>query len=283
MKHLQNKKALLTGAASGIGLALSQALAAQGVDLWLVDIDQAGLELAANMARQHNVEVVTDSCDLAEPSQIDALVERIKSEWGALHILINNAAVGFYGSIWVMTQEQWDHLLNVNLHAPIQLIRLLLPTLVVQDDAHIVNISSILGLSTYRKATAYQTSKYAMVGLSESLRMEYAGTNLAVSVICPGFVQGTQFYASMIKPDPQHAKRKVPDWLCCTPQTVASKTITAIRRNRGLTVVTRVPPLLWWLKRLSPWAADRFYQWGYGWSRRRREKRKVKRSSESDV
>lgn len=279
MKHLRHRKALVTGAASGIGLAIAEALAAEGVNLWLVDINADALHRAADALGAHGVEVITDGCDLADAAQVDALVERIAQRWASLHILVNNAAVGYYGSTWAMTAAQWEHMLAVNLHAPIQLIRLLLPMLSAQDEAQIVNISSILGLTTYRKTAAYQTTKYALVGLSEALRIEYAGTNLGVSVICPGFVRDTGFYDAMTKPDPMLAHRRPPAWLCCVPQKIAKRTVNAIRRNRGLTVVTQCPPIMWWVRRLSPWFADKLYQVGYGFGRRRRARRRKQNAS----
>src|SRR2546423_9193599 len=178
MKVIRGKKALLTGAASGIGRAIALALAAQGADLYLIDIDEAGLELTARDAATRGTEVVTAVCDLREASQISAAVRALLSRWGKLDILINNAGVLFYGPTHGMTDEQWDRVMAVNLAAPIQLARELLPTLLSAEDAHLVNVCSIFGLVSSRNIAAYQTSKYGLIGFTEALRTEYGGRGL---------------------------------------------------------------------------------------------------------
>ena len=138
--------------------------------------------------QQPGVEIVADAVDLTDPDAIANSIDRINAQWGALHILINNAGACYYGPTRDMTDEQWDLILTLNLHAPIRLIRGLLPLLEQQPEAHVVNLCSIFGLFTYRKQAAYQTTKFGLVGLTRSLRVEYArdgaGIQCDLSGVC---------------------------------------------------------------------------------------------------
>jgi 3-oxoacyl-[acyl-carrier protein] reductase len=261
MKIIRGKRALITGAASGIGRAIAMALAEEGADLYLVDLDASGLEHTARDAGRRGVEVLTAVCDLREPAQISAAVRAVRSHWDGLHILINNAGVLFYGPTHRMTDEQWNGVMAVNLAAPIQLARELLPTLLRSQDAHLVNICSIFGLVSTRNIAAYQTSKHGLVGFTEALRTEYGGHGFGVTAICPGFVS-TPMMERVVggEPEPNGRSGKPPTpppaWIFTSPEKIAAKTVAAIRKNRGLVVVTPAARLLWWLKRLSPGMVD---------------------------
>src|SRR6202023_3217394 len=125
---------------------------------------------------------------LAQSSQITACVQSVLSGWGAPNILVNNAGVAYYGATHEMTAAQWERIMAVNLLAPVQLVRELLPALLAQDEAHVVNVCSVFGLVPLRKGAAYQTSKFGLVGLSAALRAEY-GRDIGVTALCPGFVR----------------------------------------------------------------------------------------------
>jgi 3-oxoacyl-[acyl-carrier protein] reductase len=261
MKIIRGKKAFITGAASGIGRAIAVALAEEGADLYLVDIDEAGLEVTAREAASRGVEVVTAVCDLREPAQITAAVRALLSRWESLNILINNAGVLFYGPTHRMTDEQWHRVMSVNLAAPVQLARELLPRLLSSQDAHLVNVCSIFGLVGSRNIAAYQTSKYGLIGFTEALRTEYGGRTFGVTAVCPGFVS-TPMMERVVTGKPSANCRSgrsptpPPAWIVTSPERVAAKTVAAIRKNRGLVIVTPAARLLWWLKRLSPGAVD---------------------------
>src|SRR5207249_11017132 len=119
MKVLRGKRAVVTGAASGIGRSIALALARDGVDLYLVDIDDIRMERVACEARRHGVEVGTAHCDLAQPEQITALVEGVLSAWDELNILVNNAGVAHCGPTHEVTGDQWNRVLAINLMAQI--------------------------------------------------------------------------------------------------------------------------------------------------------------------
>lgn len=273
MKVIRGKKALVTGAASGIGRAIALALAGEGADLFLIDIDEAKLQATGREAENRGVAVETRVCDLTDPAQITAVADALLVAWGRLNILVNNAGIAYYGPTELMTAEQWNRLLAVNLLAPIQLVRELLPTLAAEDEAHIVNVCSIFGLVPLRKGAAYQTSKFGLVGFSAALRAEYGRPSFGVTALCPGFVSTslTDMYATGA---PDQKRHKIPAWASTSAETVAASAIRAVRRNQGLVVISPTPRIVWWLTRLSPslvsWLARE------GW--RRKEKIHTARS-----
>jgi short-subunit dehydrogenase len=257
---------LVTGAASGIGRALALALAREGADLCLVDVDEMNLAAAAREARALGVTVTTEVCDLTQSSQITTAVRSVLSG-GALNILVNNAGVAFYGATHDMTAAQWDRLIAVNLLAPIQLTRELMPALLAQDEAHVLNVCSIFGLVPLRKGAAYQTSKFGLVGLSAALRAEY-GRDLGVTALCPGFVR-TVLLETFETGGAGQRRHAIPVWACTSPENVAAAAIRAIRRNKGLVVITPAARLLWWIARFSPGLLDWLTRQGWRGKRRK--------------
>ena len=231
MRIIRGKKAMVTGAASGIGRAIALELAKEGADLLLVDIKTDALASVAQEARDRGVNVMTIVCDLADPSQISATVEQLRHTWKQLNILVNNAGTTYYGQTHLMTGEQWKRIMAVNLMAPIQLVHELLPMLLAADDAHILNVCSIFGLVTWRKTTAYQTSKFGLVGFSNALRAEYSGETFGVTALCPGFVQSSLL--DDCETDKADRKARVPAWICATPEKTAVKAVRAIQKNKG--------------------------------------------------
>ncbi len=162
-----------------------------------------------------------------------------------------NAGVTYRGRSEEMAQEDWEHLLAVNLLGPIQITQRLLPSLLARPEAHVLNVCSLLGLCGFSKFSAYSASKFALVGYSDSLRAEYLGSQLGVTALCPGFVR-TPFIESVLGPHGQRRERSTPSWLCTTPEVIANRSMKAIRRNQGLVVVTPMAHVLWRLKRFMP-------------------------------
>jgi len=261
MKIICGRQALVTGAASGIGRSIALALAREGADLFLLDIDAPRLEETAREVAACGRKTITHICDLAQPAQIHVAVETLLQRLPRLDILINNAGVAYYGPTHRMTPEQWQWLLSINLMAPIQLIRELLPTLLAQKEAHILNVCSMLGLAGGRKVAAYQTSKFALVGLSAALRAEYSDTGLGVTALCPGFVR-----TSLTDPYADRQRIQIPIWTKLTPEAVATAALTAMRKNRGVQVVSPIAHLYWTFARLFPGMVDWINH--EGWRRR---------------
>ncbi len=263
MKKLQGKKALLTGAASGIGRALARELAGAGVNLALIDVDASGLANVKNELSEFNITVLTMVCDVSDQTEILKTCNTLREIWGELDILINNAGVAYYGSTHNMTADQWDWLMDINLRAPIHFTHELLPLLMEKPEAHIMNVCSIAGLVTGGRSTAYHVSKFGLVGFSEALRAEYGRRGIGVTALCPGPVK-TKLYRKAVCGKSRKSVPEPPSILCCSEELVAKKAIKGIRKNKRMVLVTPMAYFLYYVKRFSPGLIDFFQQFSRG-------------------
>lgn len=254
MKILRGRTAFVTGAASGIGRAIAIALAQEGVNLVLTDHDAAGLESTQREAAKLGVSVSTAICDLTQPEEITGMLDRLFSA-APLHILVNCAGIALYGQQRSVSDSDWRNLMAINLLAPMQIATHLINVLARSDEAHIVNMSSIFGLVPVRGLAAYQASKYGLVGFTLAMRNDYHRRNFGVSVICPGLVK-----TPMVEPDgPSKIYSKmprIPAWLFTTPERVAQATVKAIKRDKGLVIITFAAHFMWYLNRFFPGLVD---------------------------
>jgi len=250
MRTIHGKLALVTGAAAGIGRALAIELARQGTHLVLVDVDAVGLADAAAVARMHGVHVDACLADLSRAAEVSRVAKLVKDRHGALDILVNNAGVAYYGTSHEMSEDQWRKVMAVNLLAPMQLTLELLPCLFVPAEAHVLNMCSLAGLVGVSRLAAYNTSKFALVGFSESLRAEYGPRGIGVTALCPAIVRTDIFKSAMTGGDKKVPK--LPGWLTVSPERIARRAVRAIRKDQGLVVVTAPAQFLWLVKRLFP-------------------------------
>jgi NAD(P)-dependent dehydrogenase (short-subunit alcohol dehydrogenase family) len=189
MKDLEGKVAVVTGAASGIGLALSKRFAAEGMKVVMADIEAGALERAVKELPS-GAEAITVVTDVSDAAQMDALGARTLAAFGAVHVVCNNAGVGGGGRTWTMTTKDWQWVLGVNLWGVIHGVRVFAPLLVKQNEGHIVNTASMAGTFSAPSIGAYNVSKHGVVTLSETLFHELRAerSEVGVSVLCPGFV-----------------------------------------------------------------------------------------------
>lgn len=191
MQELSGKVAVITGGASGIGLAMAEAFAKQGMKLVLADIESGPLNEAVDGIKQAGGEAIGVVTDVAKADQIEALADKSYEAFGAVHVLCNNAGVGIGGLSWTISRADWDWILDVNLNGVIDGVRIFVPRMLAQDsEGHIVNTASIAGLTTGPAMAPYFVSKHGVVALSECLHQELqvTGSKLRVSVVCPGWV-----------------------------------------------------------------------------------------------
>jgi NAD(P)-dependent dehydrogenase (short-subunit alcohol dehydrogenase family) len=178
--------AVVTGGGSGIGKALVEALAREGARVVVADVDErAASEVAAGVTAGSGraVAVATDVSDL---KQVEALAERAYAAFGAVHVLCNNAGVSVWGGIETMTHRDWQWVLGVNLWGVIHGLEAFLPRMIAsREPGHVVNTASMAGLIATQGLGVYNTSKYAVVGLSETLAKDLRPYNIGVTVLCP--------------------------------------------------------------------------------------------------
>lgn len=255
MKNLRGKKALVTGAASGIGRAIATALSEEGAELILVDVDADALRETVADITAHKRIAVGYTCDLCDKAAITEMTSSVLARWGHIDILVNNAGVAYYGPTHKMTAEQWDWLMGINLLAPIQITREFLPTLLNRPEAHLLNVCSISGLVAGGRFAGYHVSKFGMVGFSEALRAEYGRRGLGVTALCPGPVR-TNLYRNAATGKKGKDAPQPPRWICASESTVARRAVKAIRKNKRMVLITPLAHVLHQTKKFAPWFLD---------------------------
>jgi NAD(P)-dependent dehydrogenase (short-subunit alcohol dehydrogenase family) len=203
VKDLIGRVAVITGAASGIGRGLATRCLEEGMHVVLADIDDVALQTTTAELRDGGGDVIAVPTDVSIGTDVEHLAEVAVSAFGAVHLVCSNAGVGLRGLTWERTQQDWEWLLGVNLWGAIHGVRVFVPLMLAQgDEGHVVNTASIAGLIPAPFSALYNTSKYAVVALSESLALdlEQVGARVNVSVLCPGFVQSGIVDAGRARP-----------------------------------------------------------------------------------
>ena len=192
MKELKGRVAVVTGAASGIGRAMTECFLAAGMKVAMAGINYERLVTARQQMPADDAHVLVMPTDVSKPDQVKMLARKTLDKFGAVHVLCNNAGVGDSGrNSWEIPPEEWRWVFEVNVMGVIHCIHEFLPTMLAQDTAgHIVNTASTSGLAMNAYAVPYGASKHAVVALSESLHLELLDrkSKVKVSVLCPGTV-----------------------------------------------------------------------------------------------
>ena len=201
MQALAGKAAVVTGGASGIGRGLCESFAEAGLAVAVADIDSAGAEAVAATLRERGARAAAFATDVTQADSLEELAEGAFREFGAVHVLCNNAGVIVGGTLQEATEEDWRWILGVNLGGVINGCRAFVPRLVEQGQgAQIVNTASVGGFVSGPGLGLYCTTKFAVVGFSDSLRAELAPHDIGVSILCPGGVKTNLLEADRNRP-----------------------------------------------------------------------------------
>jgi NAD(P)-dependent dehydrogenase (short-subunit alcohol dehydrogenase family) len=203
MQDLEGKVAVVTGGASGIGLAMARAFGSEGMNVVIADIEERALDAAGDQLREDGFSVRTHVCDVSDGDAVDDLASAVVESFGAVHVVCNNAGVSGGGLLQNLSTKDWEWVLGVNLWGVIHGVRAFLPRLLEQGEGHIVNTASVLGLFAGPFTGPYAVSKFGVVALSEALFQELAisGTDVGVSVLCPGWVSTNLHSADRNRPE----------------------------------------------------------------------------------
>ena len=186
MQDLKGKVAVITGGASGIGLATARSLAREGVRLVLADIEVGSLERALQGLQQSGADVIGVPTDVTDLQAVTRLAERAWSHFGAVHIVFNNAGVALFGPTQSMKHSDWQWCMNVNLWGPIHGVEAFVPRMIEQNQGgHVLFTSSFAGLVSNRNLGPYSVAKAAVVSLAECLARDLRDSGIGVSVLCP--------------------------------------------------------------------------------------------------
>ena len=190
MKMLEGKVAAVTGAASGLGRAMALAFAGEGMHAALADVDEPGLKSTLNEVQSRGVRAFAMRVDVSRYQEVESFCSKAIAQFGATHVVCNNAGVSPLGAVWENTLADWQWILGVNLWGVIHGVRAFVPRLLAQGEGHVVNTASIAGLTSAPMMGPYNVSKHGVVTISETLAAELAlsGSPVKVSVLCPGWV-----------------------------------------------------------------------------------------------
>ena len=256
MTTLKDKVAVVTGAGSGIGRATAMAFAREGADLVLADIQADRLEAVKKEIEKAGGRAMVKTADVSDSDQVKALAEFAIAQRGRVDILFNNAGVSIGARFENTSLEDFHWIFGINFWGVVHGVHHFLPHFIRQQSGHIVNTSSILGLTSGPGASAYASTKFAVAGLGESLRAELARHHIGVTTICPGVIQTrivedgrvrleegsrinrntlTEFYRNRAWP----------------PERVARAVVKAVKKNRGVVPVGPEAWAQWFLKRFS--------------------------------
>ncbi|GAV15859.1 3-ketoacyl-ACP reductase [Paenibacillus sp. NAIST15-1] len=189
LHDLTNKTALITGAGKGIGKALAESLAQEGVHLGLIARTSADLEaLQAELTAKYDIRVAIATADVAVQDDVNRAVASLTEQLGAIHIVVNNAGIAKFGKLVDMDPQEWERIIQVNLMGTYYVTRAVLPAMIEQNEGSIINISSTAGERGFATGSAYNASKFAVMGLTEALMQEVRKHNIRVTALTPSTV-----------------------------------------------------------------------------------------------
>jgi NAD(P)-dependent dehydrogenase (short-subunit alcohol dehydrogenase family) len=244
------KVAIVTGGASGIGRALSEQLSHRGAVVAVADIDIDGAQQVASDITSSGARAKAMHLDVSRADDVKKLIDDTAAESGRLDYIFNNAGIGIVGEVRDLTIEHWLQIINVNLLGVIYGTTAAYSIMVRQGFGHIVNTSSIAGLTAEPLAAPYAASKSAIVGLSLTLRVEAAELGVKVSTVCPGIVQTRIFDAPVLKAKKEDLPKPLFKMMDATK--AARCILKGVEHNKALIVFPLHAKLIWWPYRISP-------------------------------
>jgi len=251
MKQIGGRVAVVTGAGSGIGRAVSLELAAQGADIALVDIDKSGLEAVRAAVEATGRKASLHLVNVSSRQQMALLPEQVIAEHGAVHILVNNAGVSVNLPFEQQEVADLEWITGINYWGVMYGCTFFLPVLQQADQAHIVNLSSSAGLTGMKGQSSYAATKFAVRGLSECLYVELANSSVGITCVHPGAVATNILETARM--DPTHKEKMLKMFhMAMPPEKAARLIVRAIKKNRFKLVFCVDSRLLDYMKRLFP-------------------------------
>ncbi|MGE5696811.1 MAG: SDR family NAD(P)-dependent oxidoreductase [Candidatus Sericytochromatia bacterium] len=251
--EFNGKQAIVTGAGSGIGAALARALVAAGADVLCTDVDPDAAERTATDAAGPGTATAA-RVDVTDAAAVQAAVDDVVARTGRLDLMFNNAGIVWGGDTELLTLDQWNTIIDVNIRGVVHGVAAAYPVMIRQGGGHIVNTASMAGLVPAARLTSYAMTKHAVVGLSLGLRAEAAAHGVGVLAVCPGAVEtpildkgavgdfeGRSFFLTGMRSQTGY-----------DPDRLAQDVLRAIQRNRAILVVPKIAYAGWLFVRLAP-------------------------------
>jgi short-subunit dehydrogenase len=253
VKQFQDKIAVVTGGAAGIGRALSEELAGYGATVIIADINAENAEQTANEIKQAGGRAIGKQLDVINAEEIEQLLEEIVNEHGRIDYMINNAGIGLMGEVRDMELEQYRRLVDVNIMGIFYGCRAAYSIMIKQGFGHIVNVGSIAGLIIFPIQSVYSATKFAIHSFTMGLRAEAAALGINVSVICPMNIKSAMLDGSMTV-----VGMRDKNWFANLPvkwmdaNEAARKMLKGVAKNKGVIIVPGKARMFWWIFRLFP-------------------------------
>ncbi len=253
--------AIVTGAASGIGRGLTEELAKRGCEVVLADRQLEVADEVASKTCASGAKASAFKVDVTDFRALEKLVQKTVERTGRLDYIFNNAGIGIGGYVNHYGIEDWNQMLDVNLRGVINGVQAVYKVMVNQGFGHIVNTASMAGLTPSPGNVAYATTKYAVVGLSNSLRAEAAHLGVHVSVLCPGFVRtailegGGKYGKMLIDLSPEQHRQMwemIEKFKPLSPNMFAKRALDSVAKNKAIIIVPAWWKLIWLLNRFFP-------------------------------
>jgi NAD(P)-dependent dehydrogenase (short-subunit alcohol dehydrogenase family) len=241
MKDFSGRVAAITGAGSGIGRALANALARHGAHLALSDIDDTGLAETVAQCEGFGVKITSEHLDVAYRDAVYAWADRVVADHGRVNLIINNAGVALGATVESMSYEDFEWLMNINFWGVVYGTKAFLPYLKQAGEGHIVNLSSVFGLISVPSQSAYNAAKFAVRGFTDTLRMELEieGANVSVTTVHPGGIKTNIARNARMDPsirdvagDPEKAAAEFERAFITSPEKAAGQILAAVQRDR---------------------------------------------------
>jgi len=253
MKKLDGKKVVITGAASGLGRALALALARKGCRIGIVDINLEGAEETLRMVERAGGSGEIYELDVRVVKDWEAMADHFFRSWGGVDVLINNAGVVVVGDVGDVPIEDWEWIFSINFWGMVYGCHTFIPRMKTQGGGHIVNVASANGLMCLLEMAPYNTTKAAVIALSETLRSELAPFKIGVTAVCPMFFN-THLLDDMRYTDEfwSEATHTAFEYARMTADEVALSVVKAVERRKLYAVPQTTGKVFWMIKRMNP-------------------------------
>jgi len=247
---------LVTGAGSGIGRETALLCARRGADLAVCDVDGDGLAMTETEARRLGSDVFAQRVDVSDRAQMQAFADAVHGRVASVDLLVNNAGVGLGANFLETPLEDWDWILPINVMGVVHGCKMFVPAMIERArGGHVVNLSSAAGYFANPSLTAYTTTKFAVLGLSEALRTELRPQGIGVTAVCPGLINTPITRNSPMRGSAESQRERIVrlyERRNYGPDRVAQRILHAVQRNRAVMPVTAEAWGMWWLTRFTP-------------------------------
>jgi NAD(P)-dependent dehydrogenase (short-subunit alcohol dehydrogenase family) len=263
LSSMQGMTALVTGAASGIGLETALAFARRGADLVICDLDEVGLGAAAERIEGLGRNVFTRRVDVASAHEMRAFAADVHQHVEAVDVLMNNAGVAIGGPFLSTSLEDWNWILGINTLGVVHGCHFFIPRMIERaKGGHVINLSSAAGYSASSALAAYNATKFSVLGLSEALWEELKPHSIGVTAVCPGIIdtpitRNARLVGEMDKPEMREEMVSGYQRRGYTPERVARNILKAVEKNRLVAPISPEAWGLYYMKRFAPWLLRR--------------------------